>query len=86
MSDPVITGEVMQERASIAELMDRNPLKLSDHDLDQIISELRAARSRFALNGDKKVGTPAAKKGPTQLARDARNALGLDVSSLFGDL
>lgn len=86
MSDPVITGEVMGEGASIAELMDRDPLLLSSSDLDAIIADLRASRSRFVLVGDKKIGTPAARKTGAQVQREARNALGVDVAGLLGDL
>jgi hypothetical protein len=78
----------MSETSSIAELMARDPLKLSDQDLDLIIADLRKARSRFVLAGDKKIGTPAARKSKTQLDREARAKLlsDADLGDLFKDL
>lgn len=77
----------MSTQTPIAELMARDPLHLSDQDLDVIIADLRASRSKFVLTDDKKVGTPAARKGKTQLAREAATAL-LDkpLDDLFSDL
>lgn len=78
----------MHEETSIAELMARDPLKLSDQDIDKIIAELRQARSRFVLAGDKKIGTPAARKTGAQKDREARAKLLADTSldDLFKDL
>ena len=47
----------------IAELFERDPMSLSDQDLGEIISHLRASRQRFVL-GDAKAGTPESKKKP----------------------
>lgn len=78
----------MQEETSIAELMARDPLKLSDQDLDKIIADLRNSRSRFVLADDKKIGTPAARKTGAQKDREARAKILADTSldDLFKDL
>ena len=78
----------MQEETSIAELMARDPLKLSDQDIDKIIADLRHSRSRFVLADDKKIGTPAARKSTAQKDREARAKVLSDVSldDLFKDL
>lgn len=77
----------MPEQTPIAELMARDPLRLSDQDLDVIIADLRASRSKFVLTDDKKVGTPAARKSAAQNKREAAEKL-LDVplDDLFKDL
>ncbi len=78
----------MSEQTPIAELMARDPLSLSDTDLDRIIAELRQQRSRFVLTDDKKVGTPAVRKSKAQKEREAAREL-LDkgaIDDLFGDL
>lgn len=59
----------------LAELMATDPLSLSSSDLDQIIAELRKQRSRFVVAGDKKVGTPTARKSKAQKDREARAKL-----------
>ena len=71
----------MTEPSSIAELMDRDPLKLSAQDLDAIIADLRKSRVRFVLADDKKIGTPAARKSGAQKDREARASI-LDKSSI----
>lgn len=76
----------MSEQTPIAELMARDPLLLSEQDLDTIIEDLRKSRSRFVLAGDKKVGTPAARKSKAQVAREANAALNVDLDDLFKDL
>lgn len=78
----------MTEQAPIAELMARDPLKLSEQDLDAIIADLRKSRIRFVQAGDKKIGTPAARKSKAQIDREARSKI-LNVDSLddlFKDL
>lgn len=78
----------MSEQPSIAELMARDPLLLSEKDLDAIIADLRQSRSRFVLADDKKIGTPAARKSGAQKEREARSKI-LDQTSiddLFKDL
>lgn len=78
----------MSEQTPIAELMARDPLLLSEQDLDAIIADLRASRSRFVLADDKKIGTPAARKSNAQKEREARaKVLGdTDIQDLFKDL
>lgn len=74
----------MSEQPSIAELMARDPLLLSEQDLDAIISDLRNSRSRFVLADDKKIGTPAARKSGAQKNRESiAKAIDLDA---IGDL
>lgn len=72
----------------IAELMSRDPLKLSEQDLDRIIADLRHSRSRFVLVDDRKIGTPPARKTKAQNDREARAAIldKADISDLFKDL
>ena len=78
----------MQEETSIAELMARDPLKLSDQDIDKIIADLRNSRNRFVLADDKKIGTPASRKTGAQKDREARAKILADTSidDLFKDL
>lgn len=77
----------MSEQTPIAELMARDPLKLSRADRDAIIADLRASRHLFVVADDKKVGTPPARKSAAQNKREAATKLiegGLD--DLFKDL
>lgn len=78
----------MSEQTPIAELMARDPLLLSEQDLDAIIADLRHSRSRFVLADDKKIGTPAARKSGAQKEREERAKVLKDVSldDLFKDL
>lgn len=77
----------MSDATAIAELMARDPLKLSDKDLDAIIADLRQSRSRFVLADDKKIGTPAARKSGAQKDREARaKILDGSLDDLFKDL
>lgn len=78
----------MTEQTPIAELMARDPLKLSDQDLDAIIADLRKSRIRFVQADDKKIGTPAARKSKAQNDREARaKILSVDkLDDLFKDL
>lgn len=56
------------------ELMNRDPLSLTSQDLDMIVKGLREQRSKFVL-GDKKVGTPAARKSPATKKGEAALSL-----------
>lgn len=78
----------MSEQPSIAELMARDPLLLSEQDLDAIIADLRHSRSRFVLADDKKIGTPAARKTTAQKDREERAKVlkDADLDDLFKDL
>lgn len=78
----------MTDLTPIAELMARDPLQLSDQDLDRIIADLFNSRSRFVLADDKKIGTPAARKTKAQTDKEARAKLldNADLNDLFGDL
>lgn len=61
----------------IAELFERDPMKLSEQDLKEIIQYLREARGRFAL-GDAKAGTPTSKKRPAAKPAVDASAIGVD--------
>lgn len=76
----------MSDEHSIAELMARDPLLLTDQNIDTIIEDLRKSRSRFVLAGDKKVGTPAARKSKAQTDREARAEINVDMDDLLKDL
>lgn len=78
----------MSEQTPIAELMARDPLKLTGKDIDAIVVELRSQRHRFVTADDKKIGTPAAKKSKAQTEREANRKLLDDgaMNELFGDL
>lgn len=78
----------MSVETPIAELMARDPLLLSEQDLDAIIADLRHSRSRFVLADDKKIGTPAARKSGAQKDREERAKVLKDVNidDLFKDL
>jgi hypothetical protein len=58
----------------IAELMNRDPLKHTEQDLDGIISYLRKQRHRFTL-GNAKAGTPVKKKTAAQKKAEAAEKL-----------
>lgn len=77
-----------ENETPIAELMARDPLKLSNVDLDRIIAELRKQRSHFVLSDDKKIGTPSSRKSAAQVKKEkARELLeNKDISDLLGDL
>jgi hypothetical protein len=78
----------MPEETPIAELMARDPLLLSEQDLDAIIADLRKSRSHFVLADDKKIGTPASRKSGAQKDREARAKIldGTSLDDLFKDL
>lgn len=50
--------------SDLSELYARNPLKLSDQDIDEIIAENRKYLAQYNA-GDKKPAKTAAKKAPT---------------------
>ena len=66
------------EAATVSELFARDPLKLSDRDIDATIRELRAARGKF-VQGNLTAGKLTTKKPTTKTA-----ALAADVD--LGDL
>ena len=69
----------------IAELMATDPLKLTNADMERIVSELRAQRTRFVTNDDRKIGTPEARKSAPQKKREAATKL-LDSDKSLNDL
>jgi hypothetical protein len=76
------------EPATVAQLMQLDPLSLSNQDLDRIIESLRASRAKFVL-GNVKAGTPPAKKNKTQLKEEAALEIAggkLDLGALGLDL
>lgn len=64
------------EETPIAELFARDPLSLSDQDIDAIIDRLRTQRKRFVL-GDKTAGNP---KGLKKTAKEEA------ASKIVGDI
>ena len=82
--------ETAAPTTSIGELMQRDPLSLSNQDLDAIIAELRKQRHQFTAEANKTVGKPDAKKSAPQKARETLSAdiaaSKLNIDDLFGDL
>jgi hypothetical protein len=75
-------SDLPDDDTTIAELFSRDPLKLSEQDLDQIIHRLRAQRKKF-VQGNLTIGKPEAKKSAAQKKREAvASALGDDAPSL----
>lgn len=75
------------QNTPIAELMARNPLELTDQNIDAIIADLCQSRSRFVLADDRKIGTPPSRKSQAQKDREARaQALDVNIDDLFKDL
>jgi len=72
----------------LAELFSRDPLKLSDQDIDSIIHELRQARSKFALDetaGLRPTGAPKTSKAVIEGEKAIKEAgLEIDLKSLLG--
>lgn len=60
----------MSEATPISELFSRDPLLLSDQDIDQIINKLREQRHKFVA-GNITAGKPEAKKSVAQKAGEA---------------
>lgn len=77
-----------EQQTPIAELMARDPLKLTTVDLDRIIAELRSQRHRFVTADDKKIGAPAARKSAAQKTREANAKVLSDeeIGDILGDL
>jgi len=81
----------MTEEAAIptvAQLMQADPLGLSDQDIDRIVESLRASRKKFVA-GNTTAGKPQAKKSKTQLKEEsALKAAGgkLDLKDLGLDI
>jgi len=70
---------------TVSELFARDPLSLSNQDLDTIIASLRASRKRF-IQGDITAGKPEAKKSAAQKKREATMKEVGDIDDLLGDL
>lgn len=68
-----------EPQTDIATLMARDPLKLSDQDIDTIVETLRANRKRFKA-GDAQAGSTKPKK-ETVVAKAAKES-----KSIIGDL
>jgi hypothetical protein len=68
---------------TVSELFARDPLSLSDQDLNAIIANLRASRQRF-IQGDITAGKPEAKKSAAQVKREAlaKEVGDIDLSDL----
>lgn len=64
----------------VAELMSRDPLALSEQDLDVIIITLRQARAQYHLTGDKQAGNP---KRTTKVPKTSSGAVDLVALGLI---
>lgn len=72
----------MPEQTDIAQLFARDPLGLSDRDLDAIIDRLRASRKNF-LKGDKTAGSMKPKSKAAKEREELKAVLGsVDLSAL----
>ena len=71
------------EETPIHELMDRDPLKLSEVDIDRIITELRAKRKQFNAGNAKAGAMKASTAASEKKAEAAKAALG---NQSLGDL
>lgn len=60
----------MTEETSVAELFSRDPLKLSDRDIGQIVAAMRESRAKF-VQGSLSAGKPEAKKSAAQKKGEA---------------
>lgn len=75
------------ELTPIGELMARAPNLLTDSDIERIVQELRQARQRFVMVGDKAIGKPEAKKSAAQKKNEAdRKAVGLNIDDILSGL
>ena len=79
---------MQQSETPISELMARDPLHLTNTDLDKIIAHLREQRHRFVVAGDKKIGTPEPRKSAAQKSKESRASLldSTDIQDLFAGL
>lgn len=73
---------------SIGELMERDPLSMTDAQFDRVIETLRSQRAQYVARDDKKIGTPAARKSKAQLSREETTKLAdnLDLDDLLSGL
>jgi hypothetical protein len=67
----------------IAELFARDPLQLSEQDLNAIIGRLREQRAQFNL-GNAMAGSMKPKTAKAKITQDLASKL--DLGNLFGDL
>ena len=67
--------------SDFADLMAKDPLSLTEQDIETVVSTLRQQRARYVL-GDKKVGTPEPRKSKAQKERETK-ALALDLGDLL---
>jgi len=65
------------EHIDITELFSRDPMSLTDTDIDNIIAEMRKKRAMF-----KAAPASAAKGGPKQLTDKQQKAAKLDLGSI----
>lgn len=77
-------------QSSIGELMQRDPLNLTNQDLDVIIAGLRKQRHLFVAENNKTVGKPEVRKSAAQKGKEEAAAkiaaAGIDLDDLFKDL
>ena len=75
----------MDDQTPIGELMDRDPLSLSDSDIDAIVAQLRSQRAKY-VSGNAMAGKPQKAKTKADLKREAAvKDSGIDELDL-GDL
>lgn len=71
--------------SDFSDLMAKDPLLLTKTDIEIVVRGLREQRAKFVL-GDKKVGTPQARKSKAQVAREAKPGAAKAVQLDLGDL
>ena len=69
-----------ETESTVAELFARDPMSLSDQDIDKIVTHLRAQRARY-VQGDMTAGRTKPKAPPKPSATSALN-LDLDLGDL----
>ena len=74
----------MSEPTPIHELMDRDPLSLSDADLDAIVAELRKKRAQFNAGNIKAGNTKAPTAAQKKKAESVKAVLGTASLSDLG--
>lgn len=73
----------MTEQTDIAELFARDPLSLSDQDIDRLVEKFREMRGQYVL-GNAMAGSTKPKTAKQKTVEDLASKL--DLSNLLGDL
>ena len=69
-------------QTDIAELFRRDPLKLSDQDIDQIIEQFRSSRHQFN-KGNMKAGSTKPLTEKQKTAKEMSEKVNLDIKDLL---